>query len=90
MTRYMDFKQTTVIKTTVAWIITRPEFWEGVKDARAGLPFREIGGRREQWFYERGRLLGLLYKGPIRNRQGEAHYRAVAAYKLHRRVNAII
>lgn len=66
-------------------------FAAGVKDARAGLPFRAAYDRWEvndQWDYERGRAWALLVPAdvPLKNRNGKLNERAVLWFKAAGRV----
>lgn len=60
----MNNAKYTRIKT--ADIFKDPAFQAGLRDARAGLPFRaeyETYSSRSQMRYENGRYAGLLFKG---------------------------
>jgi hypothetical protein len=61
---------TSVRRVSVSDQIKTAAFGKGFKEARNGKPFRadaysESG--RNQWLYERGRMFGLLYSGPIKD-----------------------
>lgn len=64
MTRQVPTKNTTVLS-----IMRTAAFSTGFKEAQAGKPIRYDAYEHDangQWNYERGRLLGLIFKGPLK------------------------
>lgn len=62
-------RQVTTRVATVGSIMRSAPFVEGFKAARAGKPIDYEAYRdntRQQWHYERGRLLALVYDGPLK------------------------
>ena len=52
-------------------VMASAAFSKGFHDARAGKPFDydaypNSDSANEQWNYERGRILGMIYKGPLK------------------------
>jgi hypothetical protein len=55
--------------TTILGIMRTAAFSTGFKEARAGKPIRYEAYDHDangQWNYERGRMLGLIFKGPLK------------------------
>lgn len=55
--------------TTVKAVMNATPFGQGFRDVRAGLPFRpeyDSMGPNDQWKYERGRLLAVIYHGELK------------------------
>lgn len=78
--------QTPVSKLTIKQLMRSAAFVHGFNDARQGKPFdydAYIGNTSKQWHYERGRLLGVLWDGPLKIGQKltqSALYAAVNAF----------
>ena len=54
--------------TTAISVMKRTPFARGFKDAQKGNPFDPEVYRdgKEQWDYERGRQLGVIFSGPLK------------------------
>jgi len=55
--------------TTILGIMRSGPFVKGFSEARAGNPIRYdayINNANSQWNYERGRLFGLIFSGPLK------------------------
>ena len=55
--------------TTILVIMRTAAFSTGFKEARAGKPIRYDAFEHDangQWNYERGRMLGLIFTGPLK------------------------
>ena len=50
-------------------LLRRAEFVYGFNERRAGKPFdpEKYTDARDQWTYERGRQLAVVYHGPLKN-----------------------
>lgn len=67
MTRQVETKQ-----TGLRGIMRSAPFVRGFNEARAGLPmdyeaYQERGQTNARWSYERGRMFGILWQGPLKN-----------------------
>lgn len=51
----------------ISTLMRAAAFRRGFDDKRAGKPFAEIAETKDQWAYERGRLLACLYAGPLKS-----------------------
>jgi len=62
-------KQMKTKDTGILNIMRTAAFSTGFKESRAGKPIRYDAYEHDangQWNYERGRLLGLIFKGPLK------------------------
>lgn len=62
-------KQVPTKQTGILGIMRTAAFSNGFREARAGKPIRYDAFEHDangQWNYERGRLFGLIFKGPLK------------------------
>ena len=62
-------KQVHTTKTGILGVMRSAPFVKGYSEARAGNPIRYdayINNLNSQWNYERGRLFGLIFNGPLK------------------------
>jgi hypothetical protein len=75
-------KQVPTKDTTILGIMRTAAFSTGFKESRAGKPIRYDAYEHDangQWNYERGRMLGLIFSGPLKvgraiNRGAALHF----------------
>jgi len=62
-------KQVYTSQTGILGVMRSAPFVKGYSEARAGNPIRYdayINNSNSQWNYERGRLFGLIFSGPLK------------------------
>jgi hypothetical protein len=62
-------KQVHTSQTGILGVMRSAPFVKGYSEARAGNPIRYdayINNSNSQWNYERGRLFGLIFSGPLK------------------------
>lgn len=64
-------KQVTTKNTGLRGVMRSAAFVRGFREARAGIPmdydcYQGHGQTNTRWDYERGRLLGLIFQGPLK------------------------
>ena len=76
---------------TVASILRRAATIKGFAEMKTGKPFNSEAycDPREQWCYERGRVLGLVFAGQIK-RGRDVTREAITAYAIASRDGTII
>lgn len=69
----MSIRQVETKTTTLKSIMTRAAFVRGFTESKYGVPmdydaYMNDGddGLNERWYYERGRLLGVVFKGELK------------------------
>lgn len=74
-------------------VIRSAAFVRGFNEARRGIPmdydaYQDRGQTNTRWDYERGRLLGIIYQGPLKygHRVADAAVRALSEAHHHRLV----
>lgn len=88
-----------IVASSLLGVLSSAPFVAGFNEARAGKPFNpeawsqsiKIRGKvlNGQWRYERGRMLALLFAGPLKHGQ-TVNRAAVLAYIEHSESGAII
>ena len=75
----------------VASILRRAATIKGFTEMKTGKPFNAEAYRdtREQWSYERGRVLGIVFAGQIK-RGRDVTREAITAYAIAKRDGTII
>lgn len=64
----MTIRQVHTKKTTILGIMKSSPFVTGFNEARKGAPMRyeAYTEANQQWAYERGRLFGVIFDGPLK------------------------
>jgi hypothetical protein len=83
-------KQVPTKDTTILGIMRTAAFSTGFKEAQAGKPIRYDAYEHDangQWNYERGRMLGLIFSGPLKvgraiNRGAALHFSVAIHQKV--------
>ena len=82
-------RQVTTKGTGVRGVIRSAAFVRGFNEARSGVPmdydaYQDQGQTNVRWAYERGRLLGLIYQGPLKHGHRVADAAVRALSEAHR------
>lgn len=83
-------KQVPTKDTTILGIMRTAAFSTGFREAQAGKPIRYDAYEHDangQWNYERGRMLGLMFSGPLKvgraiNRGAAVHFSVAIHQKV--------